>query len=267
MFALQPEPEAGRRLQAWMLSSLLSALVSGLVIATLANWGASWTPPMARPMPAPVSFSLHQSLPPATLTANSSPRNEPLDSPTPAQLPKKPSARPAQKADVAQQALPSTTSQPPPLVVGLTLSSTSVAGLGPKVSVGDTLLGTPSTLAQAPREPTLAPLASPTHQLPGPTTPPHHTSKKLTAARLIRPASPSYPLSAKRAGIEGVVVLAISIDERGCVVNARVLSGLGHGLDQAAVSAARKTLWQPATLGESPVATTRRLKVRFSLQG
>ncbi len=97
--------------------------------------------------------------------------------------------------------------------------------------------------------------------------PGRHLTKQPTDATLRRGASPAYPASARRAGIEGVVVLAVTIDESGYVQSAEVLRGLGYGLDESAIAAARATLWVPATLGGRAVATTRRFTVRFSLDG
>ena len=47
----------------------------------------------------------------------------------------------------------------------------------------------------------------------------------------------SYPPEAEQAGVEGDVRLRISLTETGRVHAVRVLSGLGHGLDRAAVEA------------------------------
>jgi protein TonB len=47
----------------------------------------------------------------------------------------------------------------------------------------------------------------------------------------------AYPVEAERNGIEGKVRLRVTLDERGRVSGVRVLSGLGHGLDQAAMYA------------------------------
>ncbi len=49
--------------------------------------------------------------------------------------------------------------------------------------------------------------------------------------------SVGYPKEAQALGIEGAVRLRVSLDEKGRVVEAKVLSGLGHGLDSAAVDA------------------------------
>jgi protein TonB len=47
----------------------------------------------------------------------------------------------------------------------------------------------------------------------------------------------SYPALAERAGVEGKVRLRVALDSTGRVLSARVLRGLGHGLDEAAVEA------------------------------
>jgi len=49
----------------------------------------------------------------------------------------------------------------------------------------------------------------------------------------------TYPKEAAALGIEGAVRLRVELDERGRVVDVKVLSGLGHGLDGEAVEALR----------------------------
>jgi TonB family protein len=61
-------------------------------------------------------------------------------------------------------------------------------------------------------------------------------------------------------------VLSITINPRGRVEDASVLRGLGAGLDESALTAARNTLWSPATIDGEPVRSTRRFNVRFTLQ-
>ncbi len=45
------------------------------------------------------------------------------------------------------------------------------------------------------------------------------------------------PPKRKQLGVEGSVKLRVELDDKGHVHNVKVLSGLGHGLDQAAVYA------------------------------
>ena len=57
----------------------------------------------------------------------------------------------------------------------------------------------------------------------------------------------AYPPEAERAGVEGKVRLRVALDARGRVSSARVLRGLGHGLDEAAVEAlTRRCHFTPA---------------------
>jgi len=50
----------------------------------------------------------------------------------------------------------------------------------------------------------------------------------------------AYPADAEKNGIAGDVRLRVALDERGHVRSVRVLSGLGHGLDQAAAEAIQR---------------------------
>jgi protein TonB len=50
----------------------------------------------------------------------------------------------------------------------------------------------------------------------------------------------SYPDEAAQLGIEGDVKLQISLDDKGHIHDIKVLSGLGHGLDQVALNAMKK---------------------------
>ena len=47
--------------------------------------------------------------------------------------------------------------------------------------------------------------------------------------------------------------------------NVRVIEGLGHGLDEAALEAARGSTFEPATRCGKPIATTFTIGMRFSL--
>ncbi|HEU4408908.1 MAG TPA: TonB family protein [Polyangiaceae bacterium] len=76
---------------------------------------------------------------------------------------------------------------------------------------------------------------------------------------------PAYSESARAAGIEGKVRVEISVDERGRITGARVLQGLGHGLDEAALDAAKRASFEPATRCGKAVAATFVVGMRFSL--
>jgi protein TonB len=75
-----------------------------------------------------------------------------------------------------------------------------------------------------------------------------------------------YTKEAQVAEIEGVVKVQVTVDETGNVISARVLSGLGYGLDEIALAAARDTVFEPATLCGKPVVGTKVMPFRFQLQ-
>ncbi|HNO69619.1 MAG TPA: energy transducer TonB [Pseudomonadota bacterium] len=50
-----------------------------------------------------------------------------------------------------------------------------------------------------------------------------------------------YPEEARAKGIEGNVILRVSVTESGKVHDVKVIKGLGYGLDEAAVAAIRKS--------------------------
>ncbi len=77
------------------------------------------------------------------------------------------------------------------------------------------------------------------------------------------PVAPKYTMQARQAEIEGVVRVEVTVDETGHVLNARVLSGLGYGLDEAALAAAKATVFEPATRCGKPVVGTAVLPFRF----
>lgn len=82
----------------------------------------------------------------------------------------------------------------------------------------------------------------------------------------IHQPQPRYTEVARRANVQGVVVLQATIDERGNVTDVRVLRGLPMGLDQAAIDAVRMWRYKPATLHGRPVKVYFSLTVNFQLQ-
>jgi TonB family protein len=75
-----------------------------------------------------------------------------------------------------------------------------------------------------------------------------------------------YTRDARRARIQGVVILEVIIDENGNVTNVKVLKPLPMGLDHQAVEAVERWKFRPATLHGRPVAVYYNLTVNFRLQ-
>lgn len=77
---------------------------------------------------------------------------------------------------------------------------------------------------------------------------------------------PRYTELARRARVEGVVIVRAVIDERGYVTNVELLRGQPMGLDQAAMDAVKTWRFKPATLHGQPVKVYFNLTVNFTLQ-
>jgi protein TonB len=76
-----------------------------------------------------------------------------------------------------------------------------------------------------------------------------------------------YPEIARKAGIEGLVILHIQVDETGVVKRMRVVKSLDpHNLDEAAKDAVRNVKWKPAKQRDKPITVWISVPIRFSLQ-
>jgi len=87
-----------------------------------------------------------------------------------------------------------------------------------------------------------------------------------TLPKIIFKAEPKYPEMARKAGIEGIVVLELDINEKGQVINIKVVRSGGFGFDQSAIEAIKKTKFSPALKYGKPVPIRVRLPVKFELQ-
>jgi len=178
-------------------------------------------PPAPEPAPAPPETA------PAAPAARARPtvaRRAPRRS-APAPVPAAPAEAPA-PAPASQAA-----AAPRP-VFGVTMSSTTeVAAPGAVALAAGDLGGSPSGSSHAARTG-----ASP--GAPGPTTGAEIGSLPSVDGDACGRAA-RYPRDAEENGIEGDVRLRVSLNERGAVSAVRVLSGPGHGLEEAAAEALR----------------------------
>ncbi len=76
-------------------------------------------------------------------------------------------------------------------------------------------------------------------------------------------AAPVYPEQARQLEKEGVVTLEVSISEKGSVLDVVVVQRAGFGFDEAAIEAIKKSHFEPAYVGDQPVAVIVRLPIRF----
>ena len=78
---------------------------------------------------------------------------------------------------------------------------------------------------------------------------------------------PNYPESARRAGAQGTTLLKLRVLETGRVGEIVVEQSSGHrDLDSAAADAVKKWLFEPARMGQEPIAVWVLLPVRFELK-
>lgn len=76
-----------------------------------------------------------------------------------------------------------------------------------------------------------------------------------------------YPEIARKAGVEGRVYVNVLIDEKGNVVDTRILKSLGNnGCDEAAVEAIKAVKWKPAKQRDKPVKVWVGIPVVFKLK-
>jgi protein TonB len=76
---------------------------------------------------------------------------------------------------------------------------------------------------------------------------------------------PSYTENARRAHVQGMVLLEAVIDAGGNVTGVKIVKPLTMGLDQEAVRAVRQWKFRPATLHGQPVAVFFQLAVTFEV--
>ena len=237
---MPPAPGVGR----FFAAAGLSAVVHGALLAALL-WNAQKPtkpkpneitldvqtverpkpppPPPPPPKPVPVQKIQHVAM-------------KPLEKPPPPATPPPPNQPPPKE--------PPPTA-PPPIRIGVNLEST-VPGGAFSAPVGNTMYGQAEQKAAAPTE-----------------AKPYWAAKYVPQGQVAELPVPlnesevraSYPPQARKDGIEGDVILLITIDDQGNVARVRKVSGIGHGLDEAAVESVKRLKWRPAKYNGAPVAT------------
>lgn len=202
-------------------------------------------PPPPAPTPAPAAEPEPEPLRPAPRRApvKVPPLAPPAANPDPAPPP--PSAEPP--ADAPRRA---------PVRVGVAMSATTEGGSFSAPS-GNTLHGEMPRTAPDPQD--VQPYRSERYAPPAQVTVlPRPVSCEIPQAE--------YPEAARRAGVEGRVVLTLLVDEAGRVADAKVVESPGHGLGEAAVAGVKRHCrFDPARRGEERVATRLRYTVRYEL--
>jgi periplasmic protein TonB len=95
---------------------------------------------------------------------------------------------------------------------------------------------------------------------------PYRPGSGVTPPRLLREVRADYTDQARRAGIEGDVVLEITVQRDGTVGDIRLLQGLGGGLNERAIQAVREWRFAPAQLRGTDVDVMVEVAVEFRLR-
>jgi protein TonB len=86
------------------------------------------------------------------------------------------------------------------------------------------------------------------------------------APQFLHREMPVYPLMARRLGREGRVLLRLTIDENGKLLNIEVVERAGFGFTEAAVEAVKKSTFLPAMQDGRPVISKALLPIKFILR-
>ena len=82
---------------------------------------------------------------------------------------------------------------------------------------------------------------------------------------IISKPNPVYTEEARQLKLEGEVLLEVLFGANGQLHVNRVVRGMGHGLDEAAIAAANKMRFKPARITIMPVDSTAIVHVVFQL--
>ncbi len=96
---------------------------------------------------------------------------------------------------------------------------------------------------------------------------PFDTEFGLTEApKFLRREIPEYPLIARRLGKEAEVVLRLTIDEDGNLLNVEILKGADYGFTESAVKAVKRSRFLPAARKGQNIASRVILPIGFRLK-
>jgi periplasmic protein TonB len=158
----------------------------------------------------------------------------------------KPPPAPEPEAPPPPNQPPAKEEKPTPVFVGISMSSTTVAGSF-AAPVGNSLYGQSPKIAASPND--VDPYASKKY------VPPHLVSESPERLTDCEMPSSEYPKQAKENEVEGSVVLRVFIDETGHVGTVKLIKGLGYGLDEAALHWIHRCTFKPAKMNGDAVAT------------
>lgn len=162
----------------------------------------------------------------------------------------------------------------------LTLEALADAGLGDKgraichwnaaqnldVKLRDADLSAFGTAGELLKSPSVKPATPGQEALKLPQTEKDPQTEDIKKPRLLSRPSPQYTPAARKAKLEGTVIVEAIIEKDGSVSHGRILQGQPLGLGLSALEAACDWRFKPATLKGEPVKVYYVLTVNFSVQ-
>ena len=216
-----------------------------------------WRPSLDQPAPRPQRVEVAVVEKPAAV-AQAAPAPLPA-APTPRprrhSAPERPAApAPAETPPVAEPAPPGP--QPPVLLPGLALSAITAGTMGVNAGHGA------GPAAGAPPPSDSGEGGGVEDVVPG-----YALTEEPVFLENVSPAQVRryYPEEARRARIEGAVLVKLTVDGSGQVVRVRVIDDPGHGFGPAAARLARLYRFRPARVDGRPVATEIQFTIHFEL--
>ncbi len=92
-----------------------------------------------------------------------------------------------------------------------------------------------------------------------------NAASRAVSAEIVAKPSPVYTEEARKLRIEGEVLLQVVFESSGKVRIVKIVRGLGHGLDEAAIKAAEQIRFRPAQQDGQPVDFSAVLHILFQL--
>ncbi len=75
-----------------------------------------------------------------------------------------------------------------------------------------------------------------------------------------------YPENARKIGIQGKVTLKVHVDDKGKILETKILNSLEKECDEAAVNAINSVAWKPAVKNDTPIAVWFNIDIQFRLE-
>ena len=206
------------------------------------------------------------------------PKKPEVQAPPPKPKPKpKPKKRKRKKATPkVEKKEPPKSKTPPPIrrIVGLSMESTAQGGSGPSFAVGTSRMGETAKRAVDPKRASKEPKQDKSETLPISDTREQRTAAHIptrdvafTKPKRLKPSKAPYPAVLKAQGIEGDVLVRVSLDKSGKVSSVKIVKGSGQKtFDEAARKAAFAEKFSPARRNGKAIPFTLSYHYRFRIE-